>query len=383
MEIINIHSHTDRTINVYVKEGEIFPVAISTIRVINITSVTLQSYTTAESSPRKATLVFKDNIGSNFLNIKSRFTLLKNSTIDLTKQMEKYMSSQTERTQVLSQYKGFIISRSNFIIKNIWIETALVNSKIELTLIKAVYQNTKNIKVSGVTLITKGSLFEASEPLNLNVENTEIDYKQIARGFYLISACNFTEASLMNSIIFTNVTVHETDTRMVDLDSSFIIFAGPANLTIANSHISVYGTDIEPYPPIQYNTISTCNPSDGVVQTFTIKNTKFSLPQNTEKTRFSEISVLISGSYSRPTNLVMSGNSFEGFIDNAMPVYQIYGNNRTSVSVQLHNISSSTFTQSLMHFSGIKLLQMENIMVSNVTKFGQIFIQMDLGKNWR
>ena len=255
-----------------------------------------------------------------------------------------------------------------------------MDSTLEFTLVKAVYQNSKNIVLSEVSMKTTGYLFEASEVLSLNIENVEIDYSQVTRGFYLLSSCNYPDASLTTSITFTNLTVSESQTRTSNIQSSFLDFAGPANVTITDSQLSMYATKTEPFSPIQYTTLSSCNPNDGLMQMLSIRNTKFILNQNSDNSRYSQVSVSIASTHARNINIEMSGNTFQGFVDNYRPIYEVYGNSKTTMTVHNMTLNSASFIQTAMYFSDMKTLNLNAVSLSGISKFDRALIQMNSGK---
>lgn len=76
---------------------------------------------------------------------------------------------------------------------------------------------------------------------NIAVDNVTIDAYNSPFGFIYVTECNFPEASGENEIVFNNLHVYNSRTRITLLTNDFISNMGNANLTIAHSTFEVYG----------------------------------------------------------------------------------------------------------------------------------------------
>lgn len=84
VEILNYHSHSDRTIHVYLKENEDHQMLSETTYIINITQVTVESYSETDSSTSIYANLIMRNSGVTFFNSRTVFNILKHSTLRLS-----------------------------------------------------------------------------------------------------------------------------------------------------------------------------------------------------------------------------------------------------------------------------------------------------------
>lgn len=62
--------------------------------------------------------------------------------------------------------------------------------------------------------------------------------------------------------------------------------AGPANITISDNNLAVFGTTSESFPPILFTSSAGCNPTDSLTQTFRVERTKLNLAQVSDNSRW-------------------------------------------------------------------------------------------------
>jgi len=80
-EILKHHSHTEREITVYLKEGTNTYIEDSSAYFLNLTSVTITSYSEDSTDPDFATITSKDSAVSG-ISSKSAFNIVKDLTLD-------------------------------------------------------------------------------------------------------------------------------------------------------------------------------------------------------------------------------------------------------------------------------------------------------------
>ena len=61
LDALNIFSHQNVTLNIFVKENTVLPVTIGSMYIINISKVNLVTYTDSGTNPRQATIVYSDS----------------------------------------------------------------------------------------------------------------------------------------------------------------------------------------------------------------------------------------------------------------------------------------------------------------------------------
>ena len=135
--------------------------------------------------------------------------------------------------------------------------------------------------------------------MNLYVENVYMDFYGMMGGFYINAVCNYPEASIIGNIFITNITAINSQTRVADFKRGILYYSGPANVTIQDSNILIYGSLVDETYVTEIQLDNEWLPNDELPQTITFKNNIVSLSSNKYNDRFIEIFIDVTSSYSR------------------------------------------------------------------------------------
>ena len=132
VELLNFHSNTARTINIFIKENTESYVDLGFNYIINMTSVNISPYSSTSSSPSKATIVggeqnspSQSNITAYFNN-GTTFNILKSTQLRKSQQISsKFSTSEINYLSLTSQV--FWIQRTHFLINIIEYSTWILN----------------------------------------------------------------------------------------------------------------------------------------------------------------------------------------------------------------------------------------------------------------
>ena len=131
VELLNFHANTARTINVHLKENTQNYVDLSFNYIINITTVTISSYSTTSNTTSKATIVAGEINDPTLANITAYysnttvFNILLSTKLNKNKQIfSNSLLSSTELNYLSKQSQVIIVHRSNFTIDNIVLNSA-------------------------------------------------------------------------------------------------------------------------------------------------------------------------------------------------------------------------------------------------------------------
>ena len=172
VELLDFHSNSDRTINVYLRENTESYIDLSFNYIINITTVNILTYSISSSTPSMANVTageVKDldqvNITAYFNN-GTRFNILKSTKLRKT---EKIFSnsklSSTELNYLNQNNNVIIVHRSNFKIDNIVFNTVFDNINSAYLFFFAVYLQDKNFNITNSYFRTSGGNFLTYDPI--------------------------------------------------------------------------------------------------------------------------------------------------------------------------------------------------------------------------
>ena len=117
-EIMKFHSHTQREVTVFIKEGTENTVEDSTIYVINLKLVTINTYSDLLIPGGVATIITTD-VPQVEINPKAAFHIIKNSSIDLNLIISQGSFSTTELLVIGKSGAAFEVIRTSITINNI------------------------------------------------------------------------------------------------------------------------------------------------------------------------------------------------------------------------------------------------------------------------
>ena len=98
VEVLNYHSHTDRTITVYVKENTENFMLYKSNYIIDITQVTVESYAESSFDTPAYAIIYMKNSGVTLLNPKTVFNILSNTDLRLDSVVQTSEIDEAENT---------------------------------------------------------------------------------------------------------------------------------------------------------------------------------------------------------------------------------------------------------------------------------------------
>ena len=117
-EILNHHSNQDKEINIYVKEETTISIEDDMNLIINITKVSITSYSNSEGIPAMATLNPTKTLQFDE-NKKTAFRILQNSDFNLDKTINESHMAVAEKILIQNGDATILVFHSNFEMSNI------------------------------------------------------------------------------------------------------------------------------------------------------------------------------------------------------------------------------------------------------------------------
>ena len=196
--------------------------------------------------------------------------------------------------------------------------------------------------------------------------------------------------------MISNVTAENSQSRVAEFKTGILYYSGPANVTVQNTNMLIYGSLSDGWSLIEIQSNSAWSPDDNQQQTITIQNNLFTLTSNSNSERFVETYIEIASSFPRQIYANILNNQITNVVQNVYPVFYwfftsssivILSNNTISnvstkqsviilstiSSVTLSNsafYNSSDFDHSLYHFSNVQKVIVQNISLQNITATG-------------
>ena len=182
-ELLNHHSNQDKTITIYIAENQNFYIEDDFNYILNITNVTITSYSDISDTPGKAILT-PTEIQQLSMSKKTKFSLLSNTDLRLTEVINNSSYTDSEKASLDILQVTFHILRSNVYFDNIDITREVVDYGKETTLINLIYLQDRTLQMTNVDLNITGILMNNAYPFNGLFENMTIDTYGLRNGFY-------------------------------------------------------------------------------------------------------------------------------------------------------------------------------------------------------
>ena len=182
IELFNKFSNSDISVNIYVMESTYNYLPIDSIKLINITSVSIDSYSEYyPDDPKHALFVVTDNE----ISIKTErtlFNIVQNTTLS---SLDTTNMEQIESEEILATADYvMIVNRCNLSINNVDVYSQIASDSLNVDFIYTVHQFSNWVTLTNMHLQVKGNIYANNvASSNVYAENLTIDTYQSVGGF--------------------------------------------------------------------------------------------------------------------------------------------------------------------------------------------------------
>ena len=197
VELLNYHSHQDRNISIYVKEYTQNYVYLFNSFIVNITHVEIMSYSDDDTvTPGKPIITALEN---------EELTDTRGTSLNILQNYEMRTSQAITDNPNVTVYERFVfeqggcvfmIIRSNFYMDNFELKTEYESLLKNRYFFLPINLQHRLIKLMNLDFRIGGSCLGASDPLNIHLENIDVDYSRNLGGFYVSINCMYPEAEI-------------------------------------------------------------------------------------------------------------------------------------------------------------------------------------------
>ena len=208
VEMLNYHSHSDRNLTLYLMENTRNELPVSKASIVNITNVEIKSYTAQESAESgKATIVGMDDAGI-IASPSTSFSILKSYELKFDEMVTNstYITDE-ERLRIATQTSIFLFFKSSFTLENLELISEHVDINLNIIFIFPVYLQHRTAFYKDLDFAVSGTIQLVYDPLNLELENINIDQYKSIGGFDMLMECNYPEANLDAHLHAKNINV--------------------------------------------------------------------------------------------------------------------------------------------------------------------------------
>ena len=220
VEVLNYHSHSDRNLTIYLMEYTRNEITIGTGNIINITNVEIRPYTLRSVDPDKAHIVGMDSTDI-VSNPSTSFSILKSYELRFDKMVTNNNElTDTEKTRIQLERFLILAMKSNLLVYNMEITSEHGSVFVDNLIIYPVYLQTRTITMRDIHMSISGTILRTYDPLNIVIENIDVDYSRNSGGVDMSLQCNYPEANLDAYVHLTNATFYNSQGKVINPPTS-------------------------------------------------------------------------------------------------------------------------------------------------------------------
>ena len=181
VELLNYHSNQDKSVFIYLKENQKHYMEDDTNYIMNITNVTIATYSDDQTITFRAKLI-PTRIAQSAENQKTAFSLLSNTSLMLDEVITQGGYTESEIIQLRTSRITLFALRSNTYIDNIDVERDPIDIDQSTVFLYIAYLQEKKIQITNVDINVTGTIANGIDPFNGFFENITIDAYGLQRG---------------------------------------------------------------------------------------------------------------------------------------------------------------------------------------------------------
>ena len=234
VELLNYHSNQDKSVVIYLKESQNHYMEDGANYIMNITNVTITTYTDEQAILFKAKLI-PTRISQSAENKKTSFSLLSNFSLKLDEVISEGGYTETESSQLNDDQVTLYILRSSVYIDNIDVERDSGDFDLSSIFVYLIFLQDNTIQMTNMDINITGNIANGIDPFNGFFENMTIDTYGLRGGLEFFTVWNYPEASVKNELYYDNIKVIKSGATNLEFSAGMIDYQGPGNMTVKNS----------------------------------------------------------------------------------------------------------------------------------------------------
>ena len=378
IELVNHFSNHNASVTIYLAEEQTFYIEDGTTFILNITNVSITSYSVDSKTSNKAKLI-PTQIFQSTHSKKTMLNLLSNANMKLEDKINQGIYSDSENLALNTNQATILVLRSNLHIDKIDFEREYIDYGEETLLFNPVYLQDKTFKLTNSDINVTGIILNSVDPLHGHFENIIIDSYALRDGFIFNIEWNYPEAIITSEICFNNLQVITTTDRTFFGSPNIISHQGPSNISVYNSDFTEYYTS---YSDLQgtvyfYNS-GVWDPSDELNQIVLMDNTTTSLMKTAQAyTRLNLIAIFRPVSSHRKQLNYFYNQKYMNFENSRLGKLFLFSGSQDElylINCQVANIASEIDRSIWLYI--YDTIYIENLSYENVTDVDTNFMRI-------
>ena len=235
IEIVELHSNTNRSIVINIKEDTVNYLMVKSSYIVNIENVTITSYSDRSTSPEKATIISYDSDSKNIAYvITSMFKILNTDQFTISDKLNMVDNLTMHEEMVVNNEDSVItVISTNFYISNVVILTEYQDMQRNYRFIRLVKPQEKIFSLMNSDMRVDGYTLYIDQQTNVELKNIMIYNQHAQNNFMVDMICSEASQITNSSFMIENATFELSNDDMYTTHQFGVInYIGNGNVTI-------------------------------------------------------------------------------------------------------------------------------------------------------
>lgn len=184
------------------------------------------------------------------------FNILSNAELRLNETLNFDLMSDVEISTIQNSNFFFMVNRASLSLQRLNIFGLLDRGSTTVEAIRSTYNDQHTFTLIDMFFQMNGYvLMNEDLGTNLYIENIELDLFATIEAVKIGDSCNFPDAILDHTVEIKNMLLYNSEERLNRLFTSIQILGSP-NITITNSTVLIYGSELYDVGPIEVTSTS-------------------------------------------------------------------------------------------------------------------------------
>ncbi|CAI2363934.1 unnamed protein product [Moneuplotes crassus] len=361
IELLNYLSHRDIIVNVYILENTANYLELNKNYIINITHVNILTYSVTGSDPTHANLILKDSAITT-INPWTKYSLLQSDMLDMS------IVTSSDSFATLFALKVIFVHNSSLAIQNMHLDSEYSNIYTDNRFVfPSQCGRGKSIRFQDIYSSISGSLLSSISAVEVQVKNVIFDCYRSKYCISIYAPCNFPEADFYGKLIVDNLTLFDSQDKIVAFSGRAVNFFGSGNMSVNYFNSSVYSEGAGSGSILSMLPVSECIPDTTEIQYCNMSNSYLTISQNSDNTRSARIGLLpeVFRPRSVYAKVFFSNTTFENIANDLFPLAYVIADFSPDVNVVNITVKGCSAKDNMMTFGGANIKMTNNLVVDS------------------
>ena len=213
VEVLNLHTNTDRHVNVHVKENTINYMYTEHNYIISVANLTLTTYSDESNIAGKATVMAYDTDQTQAVyTMPTKFNVMVNSDLYIDTKITDIVDADDLPTVTQGDVL-IMVYKSSITFENIDFKSDYTSIDTNIVCIKAEQIREYTVVMSNMDFSVSGTVFHSRDPPSIYLTDISVDFYRNQIGFRMADLCDYPNPDQFGILSITNLTLYYSQER--------------------------------------------------------------------------------------------------------------------------------------------------------------------------